>query len=170
MSQSRFSLQAPPQRRLLFLGVFLVVITGLWLAVGNEWKVRPLSHAVTPAGSGRDVSKVRKRWSATVIRIRKVSPRQEGQALSVLGNGKQTVDERNQHDKRLADVRQRALALAVDPNITLTVRVTALSIAGDGGGTGGEVANRWIAASREPTPAFLSAWIARADRPSVKLC
>ena len=63
--------------------------------------------------------------------------------LSVLGNGKQTVDERNQHDKRLADGRQRALALAVDPNITLTVRVTALSIAGDGGGgTGGEVANR----------------------------
>lgn len=90
--------------------------------------------------------------------------------LSVLGNGKQTVDERNQHDKQLADVRQRALALAVEPDITLTVRVTVLSSAGDGGGTGGEVANRWIAGSREPTPALRNGWIASADQPSIKLC
>lgn len=41
---------------------------------------------------------------------------------------------RDQQNKPLADVRQRALVLAADPNTTLAVRVTALSIAGDGGG------------------------------------
>ena len=39
----------------------------------------------------------------------------------------------NQQEKRLAKLRQRALALAAEPNTILAMRVTALSIAGDGG-------------------------------------
>ena len=42
--------------------------------------------------------------------------------------------ERDRQEQRLAKVRQQALALAADPSITLAVQVTALSIAGDGGG------------------------------------
>ena len=53
-----------------------------------------------------------------------------GTALIALSRGY----ERDQREKNLADVWQRALALAADPNTTLAVRVTALSIAGDGGG------------------------------------
>jgi hypothetical protein len=53
-----------------------------------------------------------------------------GTALIALSRGYK----RDQQEKGLAKVRQQALALAVDPNTTLAVRVTALSIAGDGGG------------------------------------
>ncbi len=53
-----------------------------------------------------------------------------GTALIALSRGYA----RDQQPKSLAKVRQQALALAVDPNSTLAVRVTALSIAGEGGG------------------------------------
>lgn len=41
---------------------------------------------------------------------------------------------RDQQEKNLAEVRKQAFELAQNPNTGLTVRVTALSIAGDGGG------------------------------------
>lgn len=53
-----------------------------------------------------------------------------GTALIALSRGY----ERDQQEESLAKVRQQALDLAQDPNTTLAVRVTALSIAGDGGG------------------------------------
>ena len=53
-----------------------------------------------------------------------------GTALIALSRGY----ERDQQKKGLTKVRQQALALAADPNTTLAVRVTALSIAGEGGG------------------------------------
>jgi hypothetical protein len=54
-----------------------------------------------------------------------------GTALLALSRGY----ERDGQEDGLAKVRQQALTLAEDPNTTLAVRVTALSIAGDGGGT-----------------------------------
>lgn len=53
-----------------------------------------------------------------------------GTALIALSRGY----ERDQQEKKLAKVRQQALELAQNPDTGLTVRVTALSIAGDGGG------------------------------------
>jgi hypothetical protein len=54
-----------------------------------------------------------------------------GTALLALSRGY----ERDGKQESLAKVRQQALTLAEDPNTTLAVRVTALSIAGDGGGS-----------------------------------
>jgi hypothetical protein len=54
-----------------------------------------------------------------------------GTALIALGRGYK----RDGQEEGLAKVRQQALTLAQDPNTALAVRVTALSIAGDGGGT-----------------------------------
>jgi len=53
-----------------------------------------------------------------------------GSALIALSRGY----ERDQQEKGLAKVRQQALELARNPQTGLAVRVTALSIAGDGGG------------------------------------
>ncbi|MDP3849760.1 MAG: hypothetical protein Q8Q59_04595 [Luteolibacter sp.] len=53
-----------------------------------------------------------------------------GSALIALSRGY----ERDQQEKNLAEVRRRAFDLAQNPDTGLAVRVTALSIAGDGGG------------------------------------
>ncbi len=113
MSQSQFSPKAQRQRRLLFLGVILVVIAGgvgLWLAVRDGWTTGSASHAVAPSGSGRDVLKTRKSnggqktevggsgVDATTVSDSHPSPQSSAgtsrRPLQVLGNGKQTVDER----------------------------------------------------------------------------
>ena len=92
--------------------------------VVRDYIMQHLGHLWEQYGAREEIE--RSLWKA-VANSDETTP---GSALIALSRGY----ERDQQEQSLAKVRQQALALAADPNITLAVRVTALSIAGDGGG------------------------------------
>lgn len=93
--------------------------------VVRDYSMQHLGHLWEQSGSREEIEK--SLWQA-VDTSDETTP---GTALIALNRGY----ERDRQEEGLAKVRQQALSLAQNPNTTLAVRVTALSIAGDGGGT-----------------------------------
>jgi hypothetical protein len=92
--------------------------------VVRDYIMQHLGHLWEQSGSRKEIETAL--WRA-VGTSDETTP---GSALIALSRGY----ERDQQDQGLAKVRQQALELARNPDMGLAVRVTALSIAGDGGG------------------------------------
>jgi hypothetical protein len=91
---------------------------------------------------------VRKEIEAALWRaVDTADPTTPGSALIALSRGYQ----RDQNEGRLEQVRARAFSLAENPDTILAIRVTALSIAGDGRGESVKaLAHRLIEDSKTP--------------------
>jgi hypothetical protein len=92
--------------------------------VVRDYIMQHLGHLWEQHGARDEIEKTL--WQAVAISD-ETTP---GTALIALSRGY----ERDGQEKELAQVRQQALTLAQNPDSPLAVRVTALSIAGDGGG------------------------------------
>ena len=92
--------------------------------VVRDYIMQHLGHLWEQHGSRKEIDAAL--WRA-VTTSDETTP---GTALIALSRGYV----RDQQERGLTKVQQQALALAADPNTTLAVRVTALSIAGEGGG------------------------------------
>jgi hypothetical protein len=93
--------------------------------VVRDYIMQHLGHLWEQSGAREEIEEAL--WQA----VESPDETTPGTALLALSRGY----ERDRQEESLAKVRQQALTLAEDPNTTLAVRVTALSIAGDGGGT-----------------------------------
>lgn len=112
--------------------------------VVRDYIMQHLGHLWEQAGPRKEIEEAL--WQA----VESSDETTPGTALLALSRGY----ERDGQQESLAKVRQQALTLAQDPNATLAVRVTALSIAGDGGG--GEVKRLAGELARNPgTPVML---------------
>ncbi len=92
--------------------------------VVRDYIMQHLGHLWEQHGARKEIEKIL--WQG-VATSDETTP---GTALIALSRGY----ERDGQEKELAKVRQQALILAQNPTTPLPVRVTALSIAGDGGG------------------------------------
>ena len=92
--------------------------------VVRDYMMQHLGHLWEQHGSSKAIDSAL--WRA----VASTDETTAGTALIALSRGY----ERDQKDKSMAEVRKQALKLAQDSNTGLAVRVSALSIAGDGGG------------------------------------
>jgi hypothetical protein len=112
--------------------------------VTRDYIMQHLGHLWEQYGARDEIEKAlwRATWTAD-----EMAP---GAALIALSRGYA----RDGEDGKLADVRERALALARNPSCSLAVRVSALAIAGEGGGR--EVKEFAATLEKEPaTPVVL---------------
>ena len=116
-------LQDPPQEGLAESLAKVAFLPGTDPVV-RDYIMQHLGHLWEQYGSRKEIESAL--WQA-VTSVDETTP---GTALIALNRGY----ERDQQVGRLAKVRQQALDLARNPGTGLAVRVTALSIAGDGGG------------------------------------
>ncbi len=109
--------------------------------VVRDYIMQHLGHLWEQAGARKEIDEAL--WRA----VETADETTPGTALIALSRGYA----RDQDEKSQAAVHERAWALAADPDTTLAVRVTVLSIAGDGGGKEvKELANRLIQDSETP--------------------